>query len=367
MSMSLLNGLRVVEVSCTPRAGFCGKMLVDAGAEVIKLSLPGDEGPGAFSNWLDRGKESVVLDWRTDEGARLLSRLLGSVDVLVSDIECEGPAGDLAAAAANATALVHVSTSDLGHSGPFAERPSSDLIVAALSGMCYINGEAGRLPLREPGNQARIVAGIAAYLGVLAAVINRGQSGKGQAVEVSALEALVNVLNPSVLQSSYQDGQPRRQPSAQGFLVDCADGRVSIITSAQRSWDTILDLWGITPSAEDAPRFTEGERRKHHAEIRAFFAPVLASRDRQDVFEEMCAVRVPAGMLMSPADLLTDRHLLEREAFDALAGAEGPARTFPGPGFRVAGERPGADRGVPTFGADTASLLASLATEEVRA
>ena len=94
---------------------------------------------------------------------------------------------------------------------------------------------------------------------------------------------------------------------------------------------------------------------------------MLASRDRQDVFEEMCAVRVPAGMLMSPADLLTDRHMLEREAFDALTGGEGPALTFPGPGFRVAGERPGADRGVPAFGADTASVLASLAAEEVRA
>lgn len=365
--MSLLSGLRAIEVGRTPKAGFCAKMLVDSGAEVIKVTRPARATSGPFSAWLDRGKSSVVLDWRTSEGGALMARLLETADVLVTDWECDRHSPELSQLARQLPRLVHVSASDLGHEGPFAGRPSTDLVVSALSGMCYINGEADRLPLREPGNQAMIVAGIAAYIGALAALVNRAQTGVGQRVEVSALEALVNVLSPSVLQCSYQDGAPLRHPSADGFLFDCADGKVSIIISAQRSWETLLDLWNITPPPEDAHKFTEGERRKHLDDIRALLAPALAKKTRREVFEELCTVHIPAGMLMAPAELLADPHLRERESFDTLEADGATAREFPGPGFRVAGARPGDDRPLPAFGGHTAAILAPLAGQGARA
>lgn len=367
MPMSLLSGLRAIEVGRTPKAGFCGKMLVDGGAEVIKVSLPARDTPGPFPAWLDRGKSSVVLDWRTPEGGTLMARLLETADVLVSDWECDRQSLELSDVARRLPRLVHVSASGLGHEGPFAERPFTDLIVSALSGMCYLNGEAGHLPLREPGNQAVIVAGIAAYIGALAALVNRSQTGNGQRVEVSALEAMVNVLSPSVLQCSYQDGAPLRHPSADGFLFDCADGKVSIIISAQRSWETLLDLWHITPPPEDVHKFTEGERRKHLDDIRALLAPVLMKKTRREVFEELCTVHIPAGMLMAPAELLDDPHLRERESFDAIEADGATTREFPGPGFRVAGERPGDERPLPAFGGHTAAILAPLASQGVKA
>jgi crotonobetainyl-CoA:carnitine CoA-transferase CaiB-like acyl-CoA transferase len=365
--MSLLSGLRVIELGCTPKAGFCGKMLVDVGAEVIKVSLPTYDAVPPFSSWLDRGKASVVLDWRAADGRALLIRLLETASLLISDLECEGEDRELAKIAAALPQLVHVSVSDLGHDGPFATRPSTDLIVSALSGMCYINGEAGRLPLREPGNQSATVAGIAAYIGALAALVAQSETDEGQSVEVSALEAMVNVLSPSVLQSSYQNGAPARHPSADGFLFDCADGKVSIIVSAQRSWDTLLDLWGITPSPEDEHKFTEDERRKHLPEIRELLAPALALRTRHEIFEELCSVHIPCGMLLAPWEIVEDPHIRERGSFDTLASDSAGDRVFPGPAFRVAGERPATHRMLPVFGGQTASILAPLVGKEVTA
>lgn len=366
MAMELLKNLRVVEVSSTPRAGFCGKMFVDAGAEVIMLDLPGPYAAAPFSKWLDRGKSSVVLDWSSAEGRTLLGRLLETVDVLISDLECEGEARELAQMASTFPRLIHVSTTDLGHTGPFAQRPSSDLIVAALSGICYLNGEAGHLPLREPGNETAVVAGIAAYLGALAGLIHRTRTGEGQSVEVSALEAMVNVLSPSVLQCSYQSGAPHRRPSADGFLFDCADGSVSIMTYRQLSWDTIVALWGIQMDDHQARLLsTEQGRNQHMAEIRTLLAPVLSTKTRREVLDEICSLRIPCGMVLHPAELLNDPHLRERESFDLLAPPVEERPAFPGPAFRIAGERPGADRRLPLLGEQTASFLTPNANPEV--
>lgn len=365
MSMTLLKGLRALEIGSGPKAGFCGKLLLDAGAEVIKVNLPDDPGGAALSPWLDRGKGSVVLDWRIEEGFSLLRRLFEQVEAVVTDVIVPGDRSALETLAAEQPRLVFTSLSDLGHRGPFADRPSSDLIVSALSGMCYINGEAGRLPLREPGNQTASVAALAGFMGTLAALLDRSQSGLGQAVEVSALEAMVNVLSPSVLQCSYQDGPPYRRQAADGFLFDCADGKVSIIISSERSWETILEVWGIVPDPAEAHRFTEKTRRANMEAIRELFAPVLRNKTRKAVFEDLCLLRVPCGMLLNPAELPSDEHLLARGSFDSLSRSSpgSPAGPFPGPGFRIAGQVPTTERCLPRLGEDTARLLAPLAKE----
>lgn len=366
MSITLLQGLTALQVGTGVKAGYCGKLLVDAGADVIKVDLPAPSLAGGFSPWLDRGKASVVLDWRTSEGQELLGRLFEKVALVVSDVDSPQDRTIIERLAAGQPQLVYASLCDLGHRGPFAGRPSSDLIVSALSGMCYINGKADRLPLREPGNQTAIVAALAGFMGALAALVERSQSGLGQTVEVSALEAMVNVLSPAVLQCSYQDGAPFRRHAADGFLFDCADGKVSIIISSQRSWETILEVWGIVPDPIEAHRFTEQSRRENMDAIRQLFAPLLLSKTRREVFEDLCLLRVPCGMLMNPGELLADEHLLARGSFDSLSRSSpgAPAGPFPGPGFRIAGQAPTAERSLPRLGEDTARLLAPLAGAE---
>lgn len=358
--MRLLNGLKVVEVAGGIKAGYCGKLFADSGAEVVKVSLPEEETDARLRIWLDPGKASVVLDWRVAEGRALLRELAGTADVVVMDAECAR--SSLASELTEFPRLVTLSLTDLGREGPFANLPSSDLTVAALSGMAAINGVANRLPLREPGNQTALVAALAGYLGALAAIANRSQTGRGQAVDASALEAMVNVLSPSVVQCSYQEGGPKRREKADGFLFDCADGKVSIITSSERSWETIVGLWDLRVDPADARLATEGARRVNMDAVRELLTPVLMTKTRQELFEELCLVRVPCGMLLQPSELPDDPHLTERGSFVSVLPRDGSAATkIPGPSFRVFGEKPPGSITLARIAEDTAPLLAPLA------
>ena len=358
--MNLLNGLKVVEIAGGIKGGYCGKLFADSGAEVVKVSLPDGEADGRLRVWLDPGKASVVLDWRLPEGRQLLRGLVGSADILVVDDEVAqgGLGGDLG----EFPRLITLSLTDLGREGPFAAMPSSDLTVAALSGMAAINGVAGCLPLREPGNQTSVVAALAGYLGALAAIANRSQTGRGQAVDTSALEAMVNVLSPSVVQCSYQEGGPKRREKADGFLFDCADGQVSIITSSERSWETMVALWDLKVNPLDPRLATEGARRVNMDAVRELLGPVIMTKTRRELFEELCLVRVPCGMLMRPAELPDDPHLLERGSFVSILPRDGSAATtMPGPSFRVFGEKPPESIPLARIAEDTARVLAPVA------
>ena len=365
----LLAGLTVIELASSIKAAYCARLFCEWGAEVVKVELPGHEPRQHERLWLDRGKANVVLDWRTPAGRDLLMRLVGAACIVIHDIPASPddwlPAF-LERQKALDPALIITSISDLGDCGPFESRPSSDLIVAALSGICMINGRKDSTPLREPGNQTALVAALAAFIGTLAARANAVHGGGGQSVHVSALEAMVNVIGPTILQCSYQADAPKRRESADGFLFDCADGQVSIIVSSQRSWQTILDIWAIELNPADERFNTDGARRKHIDAVREVLRPALSTRLRKDVFAELCSVRVPCGMLLSPAELPMDPHLVERGSMTpARERSEDQVTWLPSPSFRIAGQNPsesGADR-LHAHGEDTAVAL-SLATVE---
>ncbi len=337
-----LSGLLVIDLSTGVRGGYCGRLFQDWGAEVVKVEIPSQSESVARSNWLHRGKQRLELDWRVTEGWVLLAQLAGSADVLITDTVVDGAEKSVGKRAealrAGNPGLIHTAISDFGLGGPWESRPSSDLIVSALSGMCLINGVSGRMPLREPGNQTALVAALAGFMGTLAALEARTVDGLGQVVDVSALEAMVNVLSPSFLQNRYQEGGPARSESATGFLVDCLDGQVSIITSADQSWKTICEVWQLPIDAGDT-RFSDNlSRRKNGAALRALLGPILMTRTRAEIFEELCLLRVPCGMLMSPAELLTDPHLRERGAFSEPQSSGAPP--IPDRSFRMVASQP---------------------------
>jgi crotonobetainyl-CoA:carnitine CoA-transferase CaiB-like acyl-CoA transferase len=357
--MELLKGLVVLEIGETKKARFCGKLFAEWGADVIKAELPDGGGTSADRAWLDRGKASVVVDWRVPEGLTLLQGLTARADVLIYEFATEQPQliEFIAQARKEDPKLVVVELSDLGEAGPFASRPATDLIVSALSGMARINGSAGHLPLREPGNQTAIVAAIAGYMGALAALINRNVSDAGQSVQVSALEAMVNVLSPTLLQQSYQGSVARRAKDS-GYLFDCADGQVSIIISSERSWETIVELWEIRVDPTDSRLSSEAARRVNMEAVRELLTPVLSTKLRREIFHDMCLVRIPCGMLLSPSELRTDPHLVSRGSMVSVERPDGAVGTvLPGPSFRVAGSQPNSDNRLRRRGEDTARLL----------
>lgn len=359
MDMRLLNGIKVIELSGGGiKASYCTKLFAEFGADVIKCELPDAFHDESKRIWLDSGKASVVIDWRLPDGDKLLRLLAKTADVVVwDDLTPYFDHTDWETGPGPAR-LIRVGISDMGSDGPLAHSACSDLVVSALSGMAYINGTAGRLPLREPGNQTAIVAALAGFIGALTALANRTQTGEGQSVDVSALEAMVNVLSPSVLQHSYQGG-PERKSSADGFLFDCADGKVSIIISSERSWQTLVELWDLEVDPSDPRLASEGSRRVNLPAVRTLFEPVLRRKTRRELFEELCAVRVPCGMLLSPSELPDDPHLKARGSFCAVKSG-GSTHQVPGPSFRIAGQMPPQLNTVPPIGHDTSVQLAGL-------
>jgi len=120
--VTLLNGLVVVEVGQTLKAGYCGKLFVDGGADVIKLQVPQLAERVASAPWLDRGKSNIILNWQAAEATTVMHQLLGKADVLVSDLESGSGLEELELASQGCDRLISAHLSDLGRKGPFASR-----------------------------------------------------------------------------------------------------------------------------------------------------------------------------------------------------------------------------------------------------
>lgn len=312
-----LEGLVVLEVSEQPRGRYCGRLFAEMGATVVRV-VPVAAGQDADASWLDPGKHMIALATDAAEGRSLLQRLLARADVLLEDVGDAGLAArglDAERIAVGLPALVHCTLTPFGLDGPWAARPASDIVVAALSGMCAINGFADGDPLREPGPQAELVAAWVAFIGALAALEDRQVTRLGQRIDVSALEAMLNVLSPTVLQQSYQGKGPPRGVREGGYLFPCADGWMSLIISANKAWETIVEVLEV-PIAEGDDRFkTEASRRQNAKAVREILSPILLAKTRAELFHLLAPMRVVCGMVMAPVELLEDDHLRERGAF----------------------------------------------------
>lgn len=356
--MPALEGLVAIELTETIGGRYCGRLLAEMGATVVRVSSPSSLDADAV--WLDPGKQSVALDLDAADGRSLLGRLIERADVLIEDVQATSLAvrGIDEELLARLPQLVHCSISPFGLSGPWAGRPATDIIVSALAGMCAINGYTDGMPLREPGPQAEMVGALVAFIGILAALEDREVSGAGQRVETSTLESLLNVLAPTVLQQSYQGHGPPRGVRGGGYLFPCADGWMSLIISANKAWETIVEVLEV-PIPEGDTRFaTEASRRRHGKEVRELLTPILRSKTRADLFHLLAPMRVVCGMVMEPAELLDDEHLLARRAFVTVDGGATSVR-IPRVAIRTLGEDRPERIELHEPGADTRAWFAS--------
>ncbi len=328
-----LSDITAVELSSTVRAAYLGRLLADHGAKVTSVALPGAERPPEDRAWLERGKEHRAIDWRTPTCAVELDALVAAADVVVEDFGLPGLRArgvDPARWQERDARLIHVSLTDFGGEGPWGERPATDLIVSALSGMCGINGYADGLPLREPGNQAYMVAALSGFVGALAALAHRSVTGEGQVVDVSALEAMVAVLSPSVLQTSYQGESPKRRQRGHDYLFPCEDGWVSLVIAASKAWETLVTIWGIEADPGDERFRTEAARRANIAAMRDLMKPAMEKHTRAEIFATLSPLRIISGMALLPSELANDPHLRERAGLVEEGGFP-----VPGPSFRM--------------------------------
>jgi formyl-CoA transferase len=292
-----LSGLLVVSVEQAVAAPQCTCRLADAGARVIKVERPeGDfarqydhvvHGESANFVWLNRGKESVVLDLGEAEDKALLAAMLGKADVFVQNLK-PGALAKLGFGVKRLRRdyprLICCSISGYGESGPYARRKAYDLLIQAESGVASVTGGPDG-PARVGVSIVDIAAGLNAYQGILEALIARTRSGEGAEISVSMFDAMAEWMTVPLLHG--EGGTPFRRIglahagiAPYGVFKTRDDGDILIAIQNDREWRVLADKVLGEASLGTDPRFaTNPQRVRHRADTDAIVARVFASHD----------------------------------------------------------------------------------------
>jgi formyl-CoA transferase len=338
-----LDDVRVVEMGQLLAGPFCGQLLADFGAEVIKLEDPatgdpmrqwGREKPHGLSLWwpvIARNKKSVTLNLRDPEGQVLARRLLEEADVLVENfrpgtLERWGLGYD--ALAERNPGLVLVRVTGFGQDGPYAPRAGYGSIGEAMGGLRYVTGDPSTPPSRSGISIGDSLAGTFAALGTMLALHARGRSGRGQVVDSAIYEAVLAMMESLV--TEYQVAGYTRERTgailpnvAPSNVYPTADGQLVLVAANQ---DTVFRrLAGVMgrPELADDPRYASHSARGLHQEaLDGLIAGWTATLDADRLLHVLEEGGVPAGRIYRAADMLADPHYLARQAIVRLVDPE---------------------------------------------
>jgi len=373
--MSLpLEGLLVVAVEQAAAAPFASSRLADAGARVIKVERPGGDfargyddavdGESTYFVWLNRGKESVVLDFSRADDLALLHRMIDRADVLIQNLgpgAAERAGFGWQAMRARNPRLVTCDISGYGEEGPLAQARAYDLLVQAESGIAAVTGSP-QAPGRIGVSACDVGTGMYAHAAILEALLARGRTGEGRAIRVSMFDAMADWMAVPLLHYDYRGtvwprvglGHPTIAPYG---AFDAADGR-SVLVGVQNDaeWQRFArEVLERTDLAED-PRFaTNGARVSHKAELDAQVAAVLARFDSAALRERLDRARIANARVNGVPELAAHPHLRRIE----VSTPHGAAR-LPAPPPVVRGE-PRDYRPVPALGQHTEAVRAEFA------
>jgi len=322
-------------------------LLADMGAEVIKIEPPplGDDsrqwGPpfiGGISTYflsINRNKRSVGLNLKTEDGSRVLWKLIERADVVIENfrpgvLEKLG-FGYHAISKVNERA-VYCSISGFGQTGPYSDRPGYDVIAQGESGMMDLTGYPDGPPAKLGASLADVVAGLYAFQGVLLALLARQKTGKGQLVDVSLLDSMVSTLTYQALIYLTTGRSPQRLGTRHPSIVpyECfkaQDGFVNIAVTNQKQWLNFCQVLGFREIAVD-PRFeTMKARLANYDTLKPMIDRALSAMTRTEVMARMSDVGIPAGPINTVGEILEDPQIHAREMVVALTHPEyGPLR-----------------------------------------
>lgn len=371
-----LDGVTVVSLEQAVAAPFATRQLADLGARVIKIErAEGDfargydtavHGWASYFVWLNRSKESVVLDLKSDEGLGALTTLVMGADVFVQNLAPGAVErlgfGPSAALALNPR-LIHVSISGYGRGGPYEDKKAYDLLVQCEAGLLSVTGSAD-VPSKVGISIADIAAGMYAYSGVLAALLQRARTGAGDVLEIAMLEALGEWMSQPCLYTQYAGLQPPRTGAAHATIApygpfETADQPVFFGIQNEREWQTFCrDVIGRPDLAADA-RFSSNARRvEHRSALHEAIATSFGARPAAEVLERLDASGIANAALRDMQGFADHPQLEARQRWTEVETPVGTARVLLPP---VTSARMQARMGpVPALGADTARVLREL-------
>jgi crotonobetainyl-CoA:carnitine CoA-transferase CaiB-like acyl-CoA transferase len=324
--VSALTGLRILELTQVMAGPFCGQVLADMGADVVKVEPPdGDStrhalGPAAFLA-VNRNKRSLVLDLKSAEHQAVLHRLVADADVLLENYR-PGVAARLGADWETLERinprLIYASVSGFGQTGPYAQRPGYDLIAQGLSGVMSVTGEPDGDPVKCGIPIGDLSAGLYCALGILSAVVARERIGRGQRIDTSLFEG---ALALSIWETAELWGTGRvPQPLGSGHrllapyqALRTRDGHITVGANNQRLWRRLCEALARPELIDDARFASNDDRMEHRAELVRELEATLAGRGSHEWVDLLIEAGVPCGPIHDYRQVFEDPHTRARE------------------------------------------------------
>jgi itaconate CoA-transferase len=349
-----LDGFLVVALEQAIAAPYCTRMLADLGARVIKVERPdgGDfaraydrraRGLSSHFVWCNRSKESIALDLKQPDDRAVLEAMLGRADVFVQNLAPGATARLGLSAVALRTQWPRLVTCDIsgyGAGGPWSQRKAYDLLIQAEAGFLSVTGTP-EAPAKAGISVADIAAGVAAHSAILAALLRRERTGRGAALDISMLEAMVEWMGFPLYYALDGAPPPARAGAGHATIYPygpfaTADGMVLFGLQNDREWQSFATTVLLRPDLAADPRFVGNDGRARHRDVlQEVIGPIFAALPTADAVERLEAAGIGNGRVNTLDAVWGHPQLAARGRWGEVGTPEGPV-----PSLRAA---PGSD------------------------
>lgn len=386
MSQPPLTGLRVLELARILAGPWCGQLLADLGADVVKVEragagddtrqwgppfVPGAKGENlgaAYFHSANRGKRCIEADFETPKGQALVRRLAAHADVVIENFKVGGLTKyglDYAALKAVNPRLVYCSITGFGQDGPYAARAGYDFLVQGMAGAMSLTGQPDGPPTKSGFAVADLFCGLYAANAIQAALLRREKTGEGAYVDCSLLDAQVAVLGYQAVNYFVSGLPPRRMGNGHPNLVPydvfpVADGDVILATGNDAQFRKLCDILGAPEMGTDPDYATSKDRVKNRVALTAKLHALTRKTTRAELLPKLDAAAVPAGPINTVADVFEDPQVIHRGMRIDVDNPRAAGGSTPGlrSGIVIDGAPAASPRPAPGLGEHTAEILA---------
>jgi crotonobetainyl-CoA:carnitine CoA-transferase CaiB-like acyl-CoA transferase len=382
-----LAGVRVLELGRLIAAPFCGQILGDLGADVIKIErvgsgddirgygppfLGGKEGAGSASAFylnFNRNKRSIAIDFGKPEGVELIRRLAAECDVFIENFKVGGLVKyglDEVSLRKVREDIVYLSVSGFGQSGPYCSRPATDVVVQGMSGLMSVTGEADGPPNRVGVPIVDMFTGLYSAVSVVSALLAREKGDRnGDWARVSLLECGMAMMGSQAIIAAMSGEVPLRtgndgQGSAPSGLFSCLNGAVLIQAGKDPDFVKLCRVLDLAYLLEDE-RFAQRARRvENYGDLQPILVEAIAKWDRQTLYDALVEVGVICGPVTTIADALADPQVMANRVEVPAGHPDDPSLKLIGSPIRYGDEIDPVRRYPPRMGEHSAEVLSEL-------
>lgn len=346
MSQPPLTGLKVIELARILAGPWCGQILADLGAEVIKIESPeGDDtrrwGPpyiehngetsAAYFHATNRGKFSIVVDFRTPEGQEKVRDLIKDADVVIENFKVGGLKKyglDYDSLADINPRLIYCSITGFGQTGPYSGRAGYDYIIQGMSGLMSVTGDPEQHPQKTGVAIIDVFTGVYASTAILAAIHDREKTGRGQQVDMALLDVGTAILANQSMNYFATGKAPKRLGNAHPNLVPyqtfaCSDGHIIVAVGNDGQFEKFCELLSVQHLSED-PRYATNDARVTNRDALGALLEIHTLKMTKAELLAACEVfGVPAGPINTLEEVFTDPQVQHRNLQISPEGVAG--------------------------------------------